>query len=153
MTSSRSWATVSIFVQTGAVLTVRSLQSSQTKSCLTRGLPMVWRVSSFGRSPQQTRGPTYAWSSRASDRISSRPTRAPSTGGSGSLRTWSGSWRGQIEVCRSHAKLAPACERCPSCLAVGGKSNDQRGVQDAGAGCQEGCRQGARGDDQSAQDG
>jgi len=35
-----------------------------------------------------SRGPTYAWSSRASGRISRRPTRAPSMGGSGSLRTW-----------------------------------------------------------------
>ena len=40
------------------------------------------------------RGRTCAWSSRASGRISSRPTRAPSTGGRSSLRTWSRSWRG-----------------------------------------------------------
>jgi uncharacterized protein YndB with AHSA1/START domain len=34
------------------------------------------------------------WSSRASGRISSRPTRAPSTGGSSSWQIWSRSWRG-----------------------------------------------------------
>jgi uncharacterized protein YndB with AHSA1/START domain len=37
---------------------------------------------------------TGAWSNRASSRISSRPTRAPNTGGSGSLGIWSRSWRG-----------------------------------------------------------
>lgn len=39
-------------------------------------------------------GPTCAWSSRLSGRISSRPTRAPRAGGSSSLRPWSRSWRG-----------------------------------------------------------
>ena len=39
-------------------------------------------------------GPTCAWSSRASGRISSRRTRAPSTGGSSSLQIWRRSWRG-----------------------------------------------------------
>jgi uncharacterized protein YndB with AHSA1/START domain len=39
-----------------------------------------------------------AWSSRASGATSSRPIRAPRTGGSGSLRPWSRPWRGRIEV-------------------------------------------------------
>ncbi len=39
-------------------------------------------------------GTHLLWSSRASGRISSRPTRAPTTGGRGSLRPWSRSWRG-----------------------------------------------------------
>ena len=55
---------------------------------------MVSRVSSLGLSPLRARGPTCAWSSRASGRISSRPTRAPRAGGRGSLRPWSRSWRG-----------------------------------------------------------
>ena len=50
--------------------------------------------SSLGLSPLRARGRTCAWSSRASGRISSRPTRAPSTGGSSSLQTWSRFWRG-----------------------------------------------------------
>ena len=33
-------------------------------------------------------GTHRAWSSRASGRVSSRPTRAPTTGGGGSLRPW-----------------------------------------------------------------
>ena len=37
------------------------------------GVPMVSRVSSLGLSPRRARGPTCAWSSRASGRISSRP--------------------------------------------------------------------------------
>ena len=44
--------------------------------------------------PLRTRAPTCAWSSRASGRISCRPTRAPRAGGSGSLRPWSRYWRG-----------------------------------------------------------
>jgi uncharacterized protein YndB with AHSA1/START domain len=43
--------------------------------------------------PTSTGGPTCAWSSRASGRISSRPTRAPRAGGSSSLRPWSSYWR------------------------------------------------------------
>lgn len=39
-------------------------------------------------------GPICAWSSWASGRISSSITRVPNMGGSGSLRTWSRSWRG-----------------------------------------------------------
>ena len=62
--------------------------------------PMVSRVSSLGLSPQRARGPTCAWSSRASGRISSRPTRAPRAGGSGSLQPWSRSWRGWTEALR-----------------------------------------------------
>ena len=53
----------------------------------------------------RARVPTCAWSSRASGRISSRLIRAPSPGGSSSLRPWSRSWRGQIEVCRHNSKL------------------------------------------------
>ena len=49
---------------------------------------VIWTLT-----PSST-GPTCAWSSRASGRISSRPTRAPTTGGRGSLRPWSRSWRG-----------------------------------------------------------
>src|SRR5262245_54308285 len=59
---------------------------------------MVSRVSSLGLSPRRARGPTCAWSSRASGRISSRPTRAPSTDGRSSLQSWSRSWRGQVDV-------------------------------------------------------
>ena len=44
-------------------------------------------------SPTST-GTHLAWSSRASGRISSRPTRAPRAGGSSSLRPWSRYWRG-----------------------------------------------------------
>jgi hypothetical protein len=43
-----SWATVSIFVQTGASSAVRSWQSSRTERCLTLGLPMASKVSSGG---------------------------------------------------------------------------------------------------------
>jgi len=50
-----SWTTVSIFAQTGALSTVRSWQSSRTKRCLTRGAPMVSRVSSLGLSPLRAR--------------------------------------------------------------------------------------------------
>ena len=60
--------------------------------------PMVWRVSSLGRSPRRARGRTCAWSSRGSGRISRSTTRAPRAAGSSSLRPWSRSWRGQIEV-------------------------------------------------------
>jgi hypothetical protein len=42
----------------------------------------------------RARGPTCAWSSQASGRISCSTTRAPSTGGSGSLQPRSRSWRG-----------------------------------------------------------
>ena len=66
---------------------------------------MVLRVSSLGLSPRRARGPTCAWSSRASGRISSRPIRAPNSGGRSSLRPWSRSWRGQIEICRHNSKL------------------------------------------------
>lgn len=51
-------------------------------------------VSSRGRSPLRARGPICAWSSWDSGRISSSTTRVPNTAGSGSLRTWSRSWRG-----------------------------------------------------------
>src|ERR1700723_816603 len=71
---------------------------------------MVSRVSSLGRSRLRARGPFCAWSSRASDRISSRPTRAPNTGGRSSLRIWSRSWRGQSEVCRNNQTEAPFTE-------------------------------------------
>src|SRR4051812_4068282 len=54
---------------------------------------MVSRASSRGRSPLRARGPTCAWSSRASGRISSRPTRAPRPVGRGSLRPWRSCWR------------------------------------------------------------
>src|SRR3989442_8950498 len=64
---------------------------------------MVSRVSSLGLSPLRRRGPTCAWSSRASGRISSKPTRAPSTDGSSSLQTWSRPWRGQTEVCQHNS--------------------------------------------------
>src|ERR1035437_10896871 len=57
MISSRSWVTVLIFAQTGALSTVRSWQSSRTKRCLTRGRPMVSRVSSLGLSPLRARDP------------------------------------------------------------------------------------------------
>ncbi len=66
---------------------------------------MVSRVSSPGLSPRRARGPTCAWSSRASGRISSRPTRAPRTGGSSSLRAWSRSWRGSTEALGNKSKL------------------------------------------------
>src|SRR5215470_3245484 len=59
------------------------------RCCLTHGRPMASRVSSLGRSPRRARGRGYAWSSPASGEISSRPIRAPSMGGSGSLRPWS----------------------------------------------------------------
>ncbi len=69
-------------------------ESSRTRCCLIRGVSLISTVSSLGLSPLRARGPTCAWSSRASDRISSRPTRAPRAGGSGSLRPWSRYWRG-----------------------------------------------------------
>jgi len=46
-------------------------------------------VTSWVLSSPRARAPTCAWSNRASGRISSRPTREPSTGGSSSLQTWS----------------------------------------------------------------
>src|SRR5262249_43372715 len=55
---------------------------------------MVSRASSPGLSPQRARGPTCAWSSRVSGRISSRRTRAPNLVGRSSLQAWSRSWRG-----------------------------------------------------------
>jgi hypothetical protein len=73
-------------------------QSSRTKRCLTRGRPMVWRVSSLGLSTRRAREPACAWSSRGSGRISRSTMRALRAGGSGSLRPWSRSWRGSIEV-------------------------------------------------------
>jgi hypothetical protein len=63
------------------------------KRCLTRGRPMVSRVSSLGLSPLRALGPTCAWSSRASRRISRSTTRVPRAGGSSSLRPWSSYWR------------------------------------------------------------
>ena len=71
----------------GGVDCPRSSPSSRTRRCPTPGRPMVSRASSPGRSPRRARGPTCAWSSRASGRISSRPTRAPRAGGSSSLRS------------------------------------------------------------------
>ena len=62
--------------------------------CLTRGVPMVSRVSSLELSPLRARGPICAWSSRASGRISGRRTRARRAGGRISLQTWSRYWRG-----------------------------------------------------------
>ena len=76
------------------VIGCQVLAVEPNKRCLTHGLPMVSRVSSLGLSPRRARGPTCAWSSRASGRISSRPIRAPSTGGRSSFQTWSRSWRG-----------------------------------------------------------
>ena len=43
---------------------------------------------------RRARGPTCAWSRRASGRISSRPTRAPRAAGRSSLPSWSRYWRG-----------------------------------------------------------
>ena len=74
--------------------TVRSFQSSRTRRCLTRGRPWVLRVSSLGLSSLRARGPSCAWSIRASGRIRAKPTRAPSSGGRSSSQTWSRSWRG-----------------------------------------------------------
>ena len=54
-------------------------------------------------------GPICAWSSRASGRISSRPTRAPGPAGSDSLEISSRSWRGSTEICRRNSKQA--CQR------------------------------------------
>jgi Activator of Hsp90 ATPase homolog 1-like protein len=51
MTSSLSWATVSIFAQTGALSTVSSWKSSRSRRCLTRGVTMISRVLSHGLSP------------------------------------------------------------------------------------------------------
>jgi uncharacterized protein YndB with AHSA1/START domain len=51
----------------------------------------------IGLSPLRAREPTCAWSSRASGRIRSRPTRAPRAGGSSSLQTWSLSSPGWAE--------------------------------------------------------
>jgi uncharacterized protein YndB with AHSA1/START domain len=45
----------------------------------------------------RARGPSCAWSSRASGQISGRPTAAPRQDGSSSLQNWSRSWRGWIE--------------------------------------------------------
>ena len=56
---------------------VLAVEPNKTLSCMR---PMVLRVSSLGLSPLQPRGPTCAWSSRASGRISSRPTRAAKGG-------------------------------------------------------------------------
>jgi len=61
----------------------------------------VSKVSSPGHSLRPAPGPTCAWSKRASGRISSRPIRAPSTGGRGSLGTWSRSWGGSTEAFRT----------------------------------------------------
>ena len=71
---------------------VMAVEPNKTLSYTWR--PMVSRVSSLGLSPLRARGPTCAWSSRVSGRISNRPTRAPRAGGSGSLQTWSRYWRG-----------------------------------------------------------
>ena len=49
---------------------------------------------SYTWSPRRARGHTCAWSSQASGGISRSTTRAPRAGGSGSLQTWSRSWRG-----------------------------------------------------------
>ena len=51
------------------------------------------RASSPLRSPRRARGLTCAWSNRVSGRISSRPTRAPTSGGRNSLQIWSRCWR------------------------------------------------------------
>jgi uncharacterized protein YndB with AHSA1/START domain len=51
-------------------------------------------TSSPGLSPLRVRGPTCAWSSRASGRISRSTTRAPRADGRGFSRRWSRSWRG-----------------------------------------------------------
>jgi len=58
----------------------------------------VSRASSPGLSRLRGRAHICAWSNRASGRISSRPTRVPSSGGRSSLPTWSRSWRGQLEI-------------------------------------------------------
>lgn len=70
------------------------LKSNRTKPCLTPGLPMISRASSPGLSRPRARARSCAWSSRAFDRISGRPTGAPGAGGSGSLQISSRSWRG-----------------------------------------------------------
>jgi len=79
-------------------------------------VPMVSRASSLGLSPLRARGLTCAWSSRASGRISSRPTRAPRADGSSSFRPWSRYWRGPIEVCErlTRASRAPQQHRAPT---------------------------------------
>src|SRR5690349_17368383 len=59
---------------------------------------MEWKVSSLGRSPQRAPEPICAWSSQAFFRISSRPTKAPSTDGRSSLQTWRRSWRASIDA-------------------------------------------------------
>ena len=51
-------------------------------------------VVTLGLSLLRARGPTCAWSSRASGRISRNTTRGPRAGGSSSLQTWSRYWRG-----------------------------------------------------------
>jgi len=80
--------------QTGALLTVRSWQSNRTGRCRTAGLPMVWRVSSPGPSRLRAPAPVCAWNSRASGRISSRPTRVRTMVGRSSSAAWNRSSRG-----------------------------------------------------------
>src|SRR6266404_2425874 len=57
---------------------------------------MASRVSSPGLSPLRARGPTCAWSSRASGRVRGRPTRAPRSAGRNSSKASNAWW----EACR-----------------------------------------------------
>ena len=70
---------------------VMAIEPNKTLSYTWR--PMASRVSSPGLSPRRARGLTCAWSNRVSGRISSRPTRAPNSGGKNSLQAWSRCWR------------------------------------------------------------
>jgi hypothetical protein len=80
------------------------MASSRTRRCLTPGVPTVSGVSSPGLSPRRAPGPTCAWSSRDSGRISSRPTRAPRAAGRGSLRPSSRYWRASTDTGECHGR-------------------------------------------------
>ena len=56
------------------------------------------RASSPGRSRRRAPARTCAWSRRASGRISSRPTRAPSSAGRSSSPAWSRCWREGVSL-------------------------------------------------------
>jgi len=82
------------------------LASSRTRRCLIHGRLMVSKVPLLGRSPRPVPARTCAWSSRASEPISSRPTRAPSTAGNSSWQSWIRFWRKPSELSRQSSKRA-----------------------------------------------
>ena len=86
--------------------------SSRTRRCPIPGRPTAWRASSPGRSRRAAPAPVCAWSNRASGRISSRPTRAPSTAGRSSLQIWSRCWPAPISDGRAGGAAGlPAARR------------------------------------------